>query len=120
MVGRGRAGGLQLVNEATVVGRDHGSRVRVAVSCMYVGLAQDEEVVPEECFTAKRFNFLRWVDDDAVDEYLAAIEAEEARKRKVRERGADRHEGVGGWDGAKGCRRPSVLQRKIAVVQPAV
>lgn len=83
--------------------------------CMCAGLAQDEEVVPEECFTAKRFNFLRWVDDDAVDEYLAAIEAEEARKRKVRERGAGRQTGMRwwvGWGGAKGCRRPSVLRRK--------
>jgi hypothetical protein len=41
--------------------------------------SKDDDVVPEECYTAKRFNFLRWADDDAIAEYRRALAEKAAR-----------------------------------------
>lgn len=54
---------------------------------IFMGKAlKDKETIPEECFTVKRFTFLRWLDQAHIDAYNQRLEEMKRKEKEEQEK----------------------------------
>jgi len=52
------------------------------IRLIYLGaLLKDDTIIPEGCYTTRRFNFLRWIDTEALDDHLRRIKEAEVKEQ---------------------------------------